>query len=197
MPQQVVDLECPSCGAPVNTKHKDCCYCGRQIIISSFASVYALPTADINKYATAYRKALADNPRDCNLNSSIGMCYLKLKLFDKALAAFEKAIEENFDNSETYFYASVCLLGGGKAFLAVRSTIDKIEEYLNAALLIEPRAIYYYFQAYIKYDYFSRKHFRTSPTYQEAMERATDAGLAESEIIQLYDVLSIARPVCL
>ena len=38
-----------------------------------------------------------------DLNTSIGMCYSKLKLHDKALLAFEKAIKDNFDNSETFF----------------------------------------------------------------------------------------------
>lgn len=53
------------------------------------------------------------------------MCYLKLKLFDKALSAYEKAIEDNFDNSEIYFYAAICLLKGQKAFLVQRPTIYK------------------------------------------------------------------------
>lgn len=57
------------------------------------------------------------------------MCYLMLKLYDKALPAFEKAMEDNFDNSETFFYAAVCLLKGRKAFLLTRPEIDKIEEY--------------------------------------------------------------------
>jgi tetratricopeptide (TPR) repeat protein len=122
------------------------------------------------------------------------MCYLKLKLFDKALSAFENAIEDNFDNSETFFYTAVSLLGGKKAFLASRSTIDKVEEYINAALLIEPRAIYYYFQAYIKYDYFSRKSFNTSPSYQDALASAENAGVSSFDIDQLYDVLAVQRP---
>jgi len=194
MTQQIVDLECPSCGAPANTGIKSCDYCGRQILISSFTSVYDMPVTDINKHATAYRKALAENPSDSNLNNSIGMCYLKLKLFDKALSAFEKAIEGNFDNSETYFYAAVCFLGGKKAFLAARNTIDKVEEYINAALLIEPRAIYYYFQAYIKFDYFSRKSFNTSPSYQDALALAENAGVSSFDIDHLYEVLAVQRP---
>jgi len=153
-----------------------------------------MPIADINKHAAVYRKALAANPKDSTLNNSIGMCYLKMKLYDKALSAFEKAIEDNFDNSETYFYAAVCLLGGKKAFLAARNIIDKVEEYLNAALLIEPRAIYFYFRAYIKYDYFSRKCFNTSPTYQEALASATNAGVSSIDIDQLYKVLAVQRP---
>jgi len=194
MSQNVIDLSCPSCGAPTTTGEKKCPFCKRPIVISTFNSVYDMPMPEVNKYANSYRKALADNPNDQELNNSIAMCYLKLKLYDKALAAFEVAIQDNFDNSETFFYAAICLLGGKKAFLTPRPKIDKIEEYINAALMIEPKGIYYYFHAYIKYDYFSRKSYNTSPTYQEALAAATDAGVSSFDIDQLYSILSVQRP---
>jgi tetratricopeptide (TPR) repeat protein len=122
------------------------------------------------------------------------MCYIKLKLFDKAVSAFEIAMEDNFDNPETFFYAAISLLGGKKAFLAQRSQIDKIEEYINAALMIEPRGIFYYLLAYIKYDFFSRKFFNTSPTYQEALAQANGAGVSPYDIEQLFGILGVERP---
>ena len=71
---------------------------------------------------------------------------------------FDKALENNFDNSEAFFYAAICRLGGKKAFIIKdRSIINKIEEYIQAALMIEELGIYYYFWAYIKYDYYKRK----------------------------------------
>jgi hypothetical protein len=83
---------------------------------------------------------------------------------------------------------------GKKAFLNQRPTIDKILEYINAAIMIEPKGIYYYYLAYIKYDYFERKHFRTSPNYLEAIRMATDAGLSDYDIEQMYAILGVARP---
>jgi len=124
----------------------------------------------------------------------LAMCYLKLSLYDKALAAFEKAIEDNFDNPETFFYAAICLLNGKKAFLAVRATITKIEEYINAAIMIEPRGIFYYFLAYIKYDFYERKSFNTYPHYTEALNTAFSSGVSQFDIEQLYSLLGVARP---
>jgi len=194
MAAKIIDIKCPNCGAAVDTGQKACKFCKQPVIISTFNSVYEMPAPMLNQYANAYKQALAESPDDKNLNNSIAMCYLKLKLYDKALAAFEKAMEDNFDNSETFFYAAVCLLGGKKAFLAQRPVIDKIEEYINAALMIEPRGIYYYFWAYIKYDYFSRKSFNTSPTYQEALGMANGAGVSPHDIEQLYSILGVSRP---
>jgi len=194
MAQTVINLACPGCGAPATTASTMCDFCSRPIVISTFTSVAEMPLGDINKYANSYRKALAENPDSQVLNNSLAMCYLKLKLYDKALPAFEKAIEETFDNSETFFYAAVSLLKGKKAFLALRETIDKIEEYINAALMIEPRGIYYFYQAYIKYDYFARKSFRTTPTYQDALQNANAAGVSPNDIENLFSILGVPRP---
>ena len=197
MVTQVHDTTCRSCGAAADIGQTKCRFCKQPVMISTFNSVYSMPLPMVNQYAAAYREALQNEPDAKDLNNSIAMCYLKLKLYDKALAAFEKAIEENFDNSETFFYAAICLLGGKKAFLTHRPEIDKIEEYINAALAIESRGIYYYFLAYIKYDYFSRKFFNTSPTYQEALGMANGAGVSPYDIEQLYGILDVTRPEAL
>ena len=195
--QRIVNLTCPGCGGAASTGDKECKFCHRPIIITTFNSVYSMSMPEVNKYASTYKKALDSNPDNQDLNTSIAMCYLKLGLHDKSLVAFEKAIEDNFDNSETFFYLAVTLLKGKKAFLSPRPVIDKIEEYLNAALMIEPKGIYYYFQAYIKYDYYSRKYFKTSPTYLEALEQAKQIGLSPTDIEQLYNILGVDRPTCI
>lgn len=194
MSQQIIELTCPGCGSRVTTNQKECEWCHKPIIISTFNSVYNMPMPEINKYAGTYKKALSENPDDKELNNSIAISYLKLKLYDKALQAFEKAMEDNFDNSETFFYAAVCSLKGKKPFVTLRPEIDKIEEYIQAALMIEPRGIYYYFLAYIKYDYFSRKFFKTSPTYQEALAMAEQAGYSEYDVKQLFGILGVEKP---
>lgn len=194
MSQQIVEINCPGCGARVTTGQNECEWCHQPIVISSFNSVYDMPMPQVNKYAGAYKKALAENPDNTELNNSIAMCYLKLKLYDKALPAFEIAMEDNFDNSETFFYAAVCLLRGKKAFLAQRADIDKAIEYINAALMIEPRGIYYYFLAYIKYDYHERKFLNTSPSYKECYQLSSDAGTSDFDIDMLYNILGVSNP---
>ena len=191
---QVVNLNCPGCGAPASTSQEQCVYCKRPIVITSFSCTQTMSPLELNKYASAYRKELAENPDNRELNMSIAFCYLKLKLYDKALPTFEKAIEDNFDNSEAFFYTAVCLLKGQKAFVASRANIDKAEEYINAALMIEPREIYYFFQAYIKYDYFHRKHLNTTPTWEEALQTAIHAQIPQADIPQLFEILQVEIP---
>jgi len=194
MAQQIVELTCPGCGDRVTTAQSECKFCHKPIIISSFNSIYSMGNTEVGKYAIEFRKALSENPDNNDLNTSIAMCYLKLKLYDKALIAFEKAIEANLDNSETFFYAAICLLQGNKAFLAQRSAIDKIEEYINAALIIEPKAVYYYFWSYIKCDYYHRKYYNTTPSYIEALQMSIDIGISNFDKDQLFSILGVERP---
>jgi tetratricopeptide (TPR) repeat protein len=194
MVTQVHDTTCRSCGAAADIGQTKCVYCKQPVLISTFTSVYSMPMPMVNQYAAAYREALQSEPDAKDLNNNLAMCYLKLKLYDKALAAFEKAMEDNFDNSETFFYAAICLLGGRKAFSTPRRDIDKIEEYINAAMMIEPRGIYQYFLAYIKYDFYSRKFINTSPGYQEVLAGAEGAGLSPVDVEQLYGILGVERP---
>ena len=194
MVTQVHDTTCRNCGASADIGQTKCRFCKQPVLISTFNSVYSMPIPMVNQYAAAYREALQNDPEAKDLNNAVAMCYLKLKLYDKALGAFEKAIEDNFDNSEMFFYAAICLLGGKKAFFVQRPVIDKIEEYINAALAIEPRGIYFYFLAYIKYDYFKRKFFKTSPTYEETLKNANDAGVSPYDIDQFYGILGVPRP---
>lgn len=194
MAHQIVELECPGCGKAITTSTQQCPQCFREIVISTFNSVSGMSPLEINKQANAYRKAMVNNPDNQTLNMSIAFCYLKLKLYDKAIPCFEKAIEDNFDNSETYFYAAIALLKGKKAFLTPRPIIDKIEEYIQAAIMIEPKGIYHYFWAYIRYDHHFRKSYRMSPNYQELLMQAKQIGLSQTDVLELYKILEVERP---
>lgn len=194
MAQRVVELECPGCAAPLSVNVKTCPKCFRPIVISTLNSIGGFSAMDLKKQANAYKKALSSNPEDVELNLSLAFCYTRLKLYDKAVFCFEKALDDNFDNADAYFYAAVALLKGKKAFLMPRATINKVIEYVDAANMIEPKGIYYYYLAYIKYDYFKRKYLNTSPSYIECLKEAENIGLSDADIDELYELLGVERP---
>lgn len=194
MSQEVIELTCPGCGARVSTSMSECEWCHKPVVITTFNSVADMALPEVNKYANTYRKELVNNPDNRVLNKSLAMCYLKLKMYDKASEAFEKAIEDNFDDAEVYFYASVALLKGQKAFVTPRVVIDKIEEYLNVANMIEPKGIYFYFLAYIKYDHHYRKYYNTTPNYQQLLQQAALYGYSEYDVHNLFNLLGVNRP---
>ena len=190
-------IKCPNCGELSQVVGEKCEACDNPVIIKELATVIEMSLPLVNKYVSSYRDQIAVKPNDKLLNESIAFCYLRLKLYDKALSCFENAMEENFDNSTPFFYAGVCMLKGQKAFVLMRPEIDKIEGYINAALMIETKGIYRYFLAYIKYDYYGRKHFNTSPTWQEALQQAKNEGLSDVDIAKFYQIIGIERPNCM
>lgn len=187
---EVISLKCPNCNSGVDSSMKECPACDKPIIIRQVKQTSAMPMPLVNKYLGAYRALGNQYPDNKDINTAIGICFLKLKMYDKAIEAFEKAMPENFDNAEPFYLAAVSLLQGKKAFLISRPSIDKIEEYLNAATMIEMRPIFYYFMAYIKKDYFERKFLNTTPSWQELMEQAEEYGLCSEDIEEFHSLIN-------
>ena len=120
--------------------------------------------------------------------------FLNLKLYPQALALCEKAMMENPMNADLYLYASAALLAGKRPFLADRATIQKVEKYLETAMLVCDRPIFHYLLAYIKLDYYSRKMLRTVPDYMTVLQEARNMEITEEDITFLFGLLRVARP---
>ena len=203
MSTQVVDLTCGGCGAALAPAEVKCKFCGRAIVISSFNSITQMTMPDLKNAVAEYQKGNCASavsggeansaPSDGSINFSMACCYLKLKFYDKALEKFEAAIEDNFDNSETYFYAALSLLKGKKAYLTPMNSIKKAIEYVDAALAIENRGIYSYFLAYLKYDFFFRKSLRVQPSYLDELNQAVANGVSQFDIDQLFALLGVDK----
>lgn len=184
--------ECPGCGARVSPDMKKCEYCDKPVIIHSIGAIQTFTPIQLNKYASSYRKQLVADPDDRELNRSMGICYLKLKLYDKANEAFERAVTDNFADADSYFYAAAGRLHGKKAFITPRPDIDKAIEYLNAANMIAPNPVNYLLLAYIKKDYFDRKALNISPSWAEELSSARESGATDADIAALADLLGVA-----
>jgi tetratricopeptide (TPR) repeat protein len=194
MAQQVIQSTCRGCGGPIDVSKQRCSYCKQPVAVSTFNSVFEMPIGLVNQCADIYQQESSAELGNAKLDNFVAMCYLKLEQREEAAQAFARAIREDFNNSENYFYSAICLLNGKKAFLSPKATIEQIEKQLKSATLIEPKAIYYYFWAYIKYDYYERKYFNTSPNYREMLQKANNAGLSPFDIDQLYSILGVSRP---
>ena len=174
------------------TSQKTCDWCHAPIILSSFRDIRAMALPKVNECVNAYKKALSEHPDNNDLNKSAALCFLKLKLYDMAIPAFQKALENNYTDAELYYDEAICLLRGKKAFLGKRSDIDKAIELLDAANSIDPKGIYYYFLAYIKYDFFERKSLNTSPSYQECLLMQNNLAFLMKIINDLFTTLNVS-----
>lgn len=198
MAVKMVDLKCSGCGYALTPSNVECPRCGNAITVTSFNSVYTQDLPTLNKLSRVLDKDLREGTSpelNSNIKFTLGGCYLKLKLYDKALQRFEEAIEENFDNPEASFYAAVSLLKGKKAFLTPMANIKKAIEYVNAALMVEDRGVFHYFLAYIKFDFYARKYLRISPDWREELMLAqSTTNLSPTDCTMLFDILGVEMP---
>lgn len=183
---EVISIKCPNCGASITTQTKKCDYCRSDIMIKSFRALSNMPLPQVNKYMASYRAAAAEHPNNNDVNTSIGMCFLKLKKYDQAIGAFEKAQAGNFEDATPFFYAAVARLKGRKPFLCSRPEIDAMETDVNAAMSINPTAEQYYFLSYIGRDYFKRKFLKHSPAWEDLMTEAVNNGLSPADVKEFH-----------
>lgn len=182
----VISLKCPNCGASITTQSKKCEYCQSDVLVKSFRNLAAMPLPQVNKYMASYKPASAEHPDNIDVNVSVGLCFLRLKKYDEALAHFEKAQADNFDNATPFFYAAVSRLKGRKPFLCSRAEINQMEADINAAMSIEPAAEQYYFLSYIGRDYFKRKFLNHQPSWESLMEEAVNNGLSPADVEEFH-----------
>ena len=187
---EVMDITCPGCGAPIDTKLAKCYQCGRPYVITSFNNVYGMTPNIAMGLKGAYQREVEANPDNPEANFSLGICLLKLNMYDKAYDKFDKAIEDSIDNPEAYFWAAVSLLKGKRAFLTPKATIDKALELTDTARMLEERGIFSYFCAYLKYDYYNLKRLNIQPSYVEELQRAA-TNVTQEDIRMLAEILKI------
>ncbi len=161
---------------------------------SEFNSVYSMSGAQVDAMLSICNQAsqLHASP---TTDFCAGMCYLKFRLYEKALQCFESAINADLNNSDAYFFTAVSELNGKKPFVHKRDTIANIEYLIKAAIAIEPKGIYYYFWGYIKYDYFERKYLNSIPTYKECLTKSEEHRVTALDKKMLFDILGVDKPI--
>jgi tetratricopeptide (TPR) repeat protein len=186
---RVIDQTCPGCNAPLDHTARNCAYCARPIVITSFSTLHECTPQQASNYMRMYQGMETEGVLDADGRSALAMCYLKVGLFDKALREFDFALDSNPANSETYFYAAVSQLGGKRPFLCQRTQVDQAGQYATAATRIEPRAPYFAFLALLSRDFYERKFLRPATSSHEYMAIAAELGVTQADYHLLSEVL--------
>ncbi|MBQ8372498.1 MAG: hypothetical protein IJX38_06160 [Clostridia bacterium] len=171
-----------------------CKYCRRPIIPADYVEAESVPEIDRNRQIALLNVLSKTNPGQAEVVMALGLFYLANKAYQFAVQRFEEVINIDPTNADAYYYQGIAMLGGKKAFSNLRTTIDSIEQHLQSALAFNPKGIYYYFWAYLRYDHHSRKGYRVSPDYKQLLMQAKQYGVTASEVNNLYKALGVARP---
>ena len=189
MGSEVKELKCPGCGARIAIGMKKCMYCHNPVVVSTFNDVLNTSMPALNKHISSYTEYVNNYGDDNSVNKALGICYLKMGLYEKANAALSAAIDDNMTDSEIYFYLAASKLGGKRPYVNRKADNDEALQYLEIACNIEPRGIYYYFAAYIVHDYYKRKFLKYRTSYDEFMELANEYDFSEYDVNLLQQML--------
>lgn len=162
--------------------------------VKVYAEYFSAVIDRVEALLHSQRPGVRPAPSGPESNISSGVRFVNYGLYPQAIACFEEAMQSDLSNPDVYFYGAAALLQGKRPFLADRATIKRVEEYLNVAIAISDKALYYYFLAYVKFDYHHNKMLRTVPGYQEVLTTAWQLGVKREETDALFKLLRTQRP---
>ncbi len=191
-------IRCPNCGYPdtyqLPVEGRKCKSCKSVLIPKEYKEAESVHPVIRSKYISELSALIAQKPDVADIPMALGLFYLANKGYQFAIPQFRKAIELDPMSSDAYFYLAVSLLEGKKPFLQQTATIKDIVEQLGLAESIEPKPIYFYFHAYIAFDFYSRKFIKTSPGHIELKNQAISLGLSTADVNELFNMLKVSKP---
>lgn len=188
--EQVISYHCPNCGAPINKNAELCPFCQCEVIIKDLNSVFALNEAKLKKYTASYQKENNSSPE---LYKAKGLCYLRLHSFDFAIHSFNKAIEENYEDGDLYFYIALSLCRGKRPFLLTKKEIDKIISNLEIALKLNQKGSYYYLYSLVIRDFYEKKRFNYKISSLEYDKLASSYGMSQEDKKIIHKLLPVSE----
>jgi len=124
-----------------------------------------------------------------------GRRHLDLGDYSAAVEDFRLARSYDAENPDAYFLGAVAMLGGQMAFRASLGCIREIERLIQSAIKLEDRAVFHYFLAYVRYDYYERKSLRPPASWQASFMDACGRHLTQAQIDSLFRWLSVENPL--
>ena len=156
--------------------------------VDSYKNPFTIDEQLVKKYVTKYKEKVKANPSDGKAVYTLGLFYLRLKLYDFALTNFKKAIDLMPEEADPYYYYALTLVKGKRPKILNHKDVNQIEEFLNTAIQLDDKANFYYLAAIINYDYYAANGLRIpTPNYNELIKNAKTAKSDPDEIKILLD----------
>ena len=149
---------CSQCGWSFDTEalqNNTCKKCKSAILVTSTAYLEKFDKPAIQKYIAQYSQTLRDSPQDRDALLAIGICYLKLGLYDLADKFFKNLIDYHPAEASGYYYRAICIFKGKRPRTASLPVVRDAEQLISTALELDPaNGRYDVLLAAIRYDYY-------------------------------------------
>lgn len=187
---------CSQCGwsFDVEALQKNTCKkCKSAILVVSMAYLEKFEKPAVQKYIAQYSKTLKANPEDRDALMAIGICYLKLGLFDLCDKFLRTLIDTHPDDATGYYYRAVSVFKGKRPRTASMPVVREAEQLLATATELDPaNGRYDATLALIRHDYYVLNGMRVpAPDPDSLLARALGKHVDQLEISQIIGLLSV------
>jgi tetratricopeptide (TPR) repeat protein len=164
---------------------------GREEI--SFDKLNTVSRNELNGLMKSYQEMLNRDPEDGESCFRLAMCYLHVRIFEKASEYFQRAAQLLLNDSDAYYYFGLSLLSGRRPKTLSLKEVRFIEENLNIAMdLDDNQGKYYYLAAILKYDYYLENGLRIdSPSPDDLFIIAKQKKHDQGEIERLLNSITL------
>ncbi len=190
---------CSQCGWAFDTEalqQNRCRKCKSARLVTSVAYLEKFERPAIQKYIAQYSNSLKNAPTDSEALLAIGICYLKLGLYDLAMGFLARLVEAHPADPQGYYYRAICLFRGKRPRKANRRTAQEAESLVETAIQLDPaNGRYDALLATIRDEYYVRNGMRSPPpSPDELLAQARAKHLDAAEIRESHRLVGVAAP---
>jgi tetratricopeptide (TPR) repeat protein len=112
-------MNCPTCGAGLKPKLRECDYCGSVLIITSIENLGSskIDSNLLNSSIEKWKEKLKTNPLDPDANYAIGMTYMNKNLREAAYKHFVIVVEQVPEFSLGHYNLAILLFDDGNVII--------------------------------------------------------------------------------
>ena len=162
-------------------------------VVTSIADLAQLDTSTIQKHVASCTRVLQAEPGDRDALRALGICYLKLGLFDLSDRFIRQLIDRHPSDPSGYYYRAIALLKGKRPRTSALPVIREAEQLVDTALALDPAdGRYNVLLAVLRHDYYVVNGMRVpAPAPAELIAGARSKRTDPREVDQLLDLLKI------
>ncbi len=188
---------CSQCGWSFDTEalqKNTCKKCRSAILVTSVAYLEKFDKPAIQKYIVQYTQALKADPQGRDALLAVGICYLKLGLFDLADRFLCQLIDAHAADPSGYYYRGICILRGKRPRIASLPVIREAEQLIGTALELDPaNGRYDVLLAAIRHDYYVLNGMRVpAPTPEDLVASAEAKHVDQLEVEQIFALIKVS-----
>ena len=185
---QLTINQCQNCGKILAPGVTECGKCHtKHAIQPTVVNPLRFTAAQAADYRAQFQEQVAACPKDSNAQFAMGLTYLGLRNYELADEYLIKAVQLTPSNPDVYYYTALSLFHHRSVMNLSKAEMDRIEEWLNTAVQIQPKRKYLILQMILRQGMSSMgvnvDTDKMSPA--ELMDQARRTAQEEDEMVEI------------